>query len=174
MRKVEERLADAETDRWTQEEQEKIAKALEGQEEAIERLKKLIEEAEAQAQGGSGGSERQEEKGGKSEEERERRLRERKEDGRRQPVDPQQQPGERQREREQEEREREQERREAKPPAEQPRGGGAERPANPGAKWGDLPPKEAREMLDSKRKAMPPRWRRQLEEYYKKLEETQK
>ena len=46
MRKVEERLADAETGEGTRAEQERIARALEGQTAALDRLKKFIKEIE--------------------------------------------------------------------------------------------------------------------------------
>ena len=46
MRKVEQRLAEAETGQWTQSEQERIVRALEGQDAAVAKLKAIIAELE--------------------------------------------------------------------------------------------------------------------------------
>ncbi len=176
MRAVEQRLAEAETDRWTQEEQQKIVKALEGQQSSVERLKKLIKEVEESAQQGGGGGDggRSQRQGGQSRREQER-LREREQDGERRPVNPQareqEREGENNRQRDERQRAREERRSRELPPD----AGGpvSERRADAGEQWGNLPPKAMREVIDARRRPMPARFRKQLEEYYRKLLEAE-
>jgi hypothetical protein len=175
MRKVEERLAEADTGAWTQSEQEKIAKALQGQSDAIDALQKLIKAVEDQArqqQGSGGGGQQDRQRNGQRRQDQRPQGSERKDEERRQPASPEQQPGQqdRNRQRTEEQRKRAEESAKEKDPKLDPaRGGG-----NPGERWGDLPAKQAREVIDAKQRPMPPAWRKALEEYYRRLSETRR
>ena len=178
MREVEQRLAESETSRWTQEEQQRIADALKGQESTVEKLKDLIKEVESQqSQGGGGGAEQQQRERQRGQQQREQqKQRERQQEQQQQPVDPQQQEkqkSEQEKQRQQnQQRDPNQRRREsATQPPDGAKADGAHNGAG-GEQWGNLPPKQIREVLDAKSRPMPPRFRKQLEEYYKRLEET--
>jgi hypothetical protein len=172
MRKVEEKLADAETNDWTRDEQEKIVKALEGQASAIDKLRELIKQVEEQSQsggGGGGGQDRKPRQGGEGQ--KQPKPRQKDEDSK--PVNPeQQQSGDKPQDGKR--RDQRPERRDEHRPPEDAQGGGEARHANPGDKWGDLPSKQAHEVIDAKQKSMPPEYRKQLEEYYRKLTDPKK
>ncbi len=175
MRKVQRQLAEADAGRWTQAEQRRIAEALDLGGDAVEQLAKLIEEIEANSQAMSGGG-----GGGKSgrsssaADRQRRRMRQRRADGQRQGVNPQrdaQRRGDGQRER----RDRQAARNDRRQRTRSGGDPGAQAGALPGrkpseaARWGDLPMKEVREALDARRGELPPRWRRLLERYYRRL-----
>ena len=61
------------------------------------------------------------------------------------------------------------------PPAGTGEGAGGQRNApNAAESWGSLPPKQAREVIDAKRREPPQQWRKQIEDYFRKLAETKK
>ncbi len=183
MKEVERRIAEIDTGTWTQEEQERIVKALDLERGVIEALKKLIEEVESRppegSGGGAGGDPQGPPRSGSRKGDRQKQMSERKQEGQQTPVDPQgqkqdqqkqdQQKGERERSEQQARNDR---KAEGEPPAaeyqlERSRAGA------PGVPWGNLPPKQAREAMEAARREPPVQWRKQIEDDYKKLAEPQ-
>lgn len=174
MRKVEERLAEADAGRWTQEEQQRIAEALKGQELAVGKLRDLIRQAEEQASQGQGGGESNQEKKQQQSREPQPRPEPRREDERRGAANPQQS-GKPQSERNPKDGSRRpEEQRRLAEEREREEAGKADPARAPEAtgSWGNLPEKKAREVIDAKSRPKPPQWRRQLEEYYRRLMES--
>ncbi|HVY60571.1 MAG TPA: hypothetical protein VHF22_02910, partial [Planctomycetota bacterium] len=169
---------ETDTGQWTQEEQDKIAKALEQQGQASDGLKKLIEEVESQAQSSSGGGgskqrqeQRQQQRGGQQNQQ----MRERQQEETKRPQDPQRDKSEQQKQKGQREKS-------AQDPAQndqkskgEPQGADYKldksKQGSPGEKWGDLPPKARRELMESTRREPPVQWRKQIEDYFRKLAE---
>ncbi|RME73824.1 MAG: hypothetical protein D6776_06345 [Planctomycetota bacterium] len=177
MRQVQQRLAEADSGRWTQAEQKRIVEALKFGENAVKELDKLIELAEQQSSssGGGGSSSGRRSRGGKPQ--RRRSARQRQSEGQRQAVNPQQRSGQ-PREQQDNRAARNDQRRlgsrqSGGDPGSDSAGAGRKRPSE-ADRWGDLPMKEVREALDARRSELPPRWRALLERYYRRLAESQR
>jgi len=168
MREVEDALAEADTEGWTQREQERIVEALKGQQDTVKLLEKLIEEIESQAQqqgGGGGGqssgkasgSKGQRKPGGK-----------RKSGNRSKSTDPQKsgQNGQEKKSKQQAQNDR---RSQAKKRQDAAAAAAAAKRAKAGDGWGNLPMKAAREVLESTARKKPLSYREQLDRYFKRL-----
>jgi hypothetical protein len=191
MKQVERRLAETDTGEWTREEQERIVKALELEGQTVERLKKLIEEIEANQQSGGGGGGGGDAKGkpkprsGGQNSGRTPQT-ERQQDAGQQPVNPnagqndgrQEQSPNRPENQQQGEKNDQEGRNDQARETQLPPGGAAAleraRAAAAGETWGSLPPKQAREVMEAKRREPPQQWRKQIEDYFRKLAETKK
>jgi hypothetical protein len=179
MRKVQQGLAGADSGSWTQRQQKEIVEALKLGDDAVEQLAKLIEQVESSSQssGGGGSSSQSGQPQGGSQQKR-GQMRQRQADRQQQGVNPQgEQQGEGQQEKRDDQAAQNDQRREgAREPGGDP---GSEGQAANGRRpteadrWGDLPMKQVREVLDSKRGELPPRWRKALEQYYRRLAESQ-
>lgn len=162
MTRVEDNLAQLRTGRRTQDDQKKI----------IEALKKVIDEAQQaadsqssqqqqqqqQQQGGSS-SQKQDQQQGHSEKQPDKRQ---EDQAQKQPLKPPAGTGKTPNVRRRERRE---------PP--QPRGNPIRKgPGTNAQKWGNLPPKDRRSVIDQWSQTVPPRFRSDVEKYWKRLAET--
>ena len=192
MKEVERRLAETDSGSWTQEEQERIVKALELEGKSIDALKKLIEEIEQNQSGGGGGGGKGKPKPGGQDKggQPQKQGGERQQDQGERPVNPQgEKPGEqpkdkdgrpmrpdksKQQERNDQQAENDKKSEKPMPPAGETGAPGARQGQSAGESWGSLPPKQAREVIDAKRREPPQQWRKQIEDYFRKLAETKK
>ena len=187
MKQVEKKIVETDTGRWTQEEQDKIANALKGEGDAVDSLRKLIEEVESQAQQGGGGGDQQQQQQKQQQQgkgqKKQQPMKERGQDEQNKPMDPAARD-----KAEQEKRQREQKQKEQQQNQNQSQNDkkSSSDPSSadykldkkgPGAGaevWGTLPPKAQREVLEAKRREPPVEWRKQLEDYYRKLAQPKK
>ncbi|MHC4390043.1 MAG: hypothetical protein ACYS22_01840 [Planctomycetota bacterium] len=178
MREVEQALADSHADQPTQAQQQKIVEALEFGNDALEQLAKLIEMAENSAQSSGQGGGSQSESGQPSpgsSGQRRRSGQTRRDDPNAKGTNPQEQ-GKSDTEKRGAQNETtdpnqaQNDKKSAGANPDDPSKAGANQP-KAGGEWGNLPMKEAREMMESQRRKMPQKYREQLERYYKGLSE---
>ncbi|GIW72350.1 MAG: hypothetical protein KatS3mg102_1892 [Planctomycetota bacterium] len=175
MRQVQQRLIEADTSRSTQQRQQRIVKALELGDQALQQLGRLIELAEEQAQQSSGGGGEAQRQAGSSGQQQRRQMRERERMENTRPAAPDRQQGGQQHERNERAGQNDQRRleRSGGDPGSEARGAGRDRQPSEAERWGDLPMKQVREVLDTRRHELPARWRAALEAYYKRLAELE-
>lgn len=177
MKAVEKKLAEAETGELSQVEQKAIAKALEIDQDAlVGDLQKLIDEIESSAQsgGGQGGDPSGEKKPGGSKGGQKQPSKPRDQGGQEKPANPEKPGGEGEQNKNQTDEAKNDEKSEADP-GDSSYNGEKKRAGDPDSAWNPaLPPKRQGEVLEAKRREPPPAWKKQIDEYFKRLTKPKK
>lgn len=172
MRKVELSLVETDTERWTQAEQQRIVEALELGGEAVSELEKLIDKIEqmaSQAQGGGGSSSGAQSSGERKPQPRPRGERKQDQGQKLDPGEQQQKPDGGQKEQSDERPAENDGRTSGQMDAEERGGQAPQRTASDAESWGNLPMKQAREVMESTQRKKPLKFREQLEAYFRRL-----
>lgn len=176
MRDIEQALAESDADLWTQRQQKKVSDALELGGKSVDQLKKLIKHLEEQAgKGGGGGGQGQKggqkPQGGQGKAPKPQGSRSNDTGGRK--LNPQsgQKPQGADRPKPGETPEQASRRMEIERELQIRRAASIRRTASGNDSWGNLPQKQAREVMDANARPKPLKYRSKLEEYYKRLAE---
>jgi hypothetical protein len=176
MKTVEKKLAEAEAGELTQAEQQAIAKALDiDQGGLVSELQKLIDEIESSAQsGGQGGDPSGSKRPQGSKGAQKQPKKERDQGGQEKPANPDQPSGQQEQSKSQPEQTENDRKSKNDPGDNEYSKDPSKRPGGQGEPWGTLPPKQRGEVIDASKREKPPAWRKQIDEYLKKLAQPKK